>query len=113
MTCHITNELNKHLAEEEAAEAKAEWEAEVISERKSDLLTMFSVMTKLEIDIYLSTNYDFDLAEFVAEHMNDDGIAEYYIQDQSQYFRAAMLNILENLDYTDDIERELERLEEL
>lgn len=112
MICHITNELNKHLAEEEAAQAKAEWAANFISERKDDLLTMFSVMTKHEVDIYLSTNYDFDLAEHVAENIGDDGIAEYYIQDQNQYFRTAMLNIFENLDFTGDIEREIKRLEE-
>lgn len=111
--CYISKQIDEHLAREAKAEAKAEWAANVIAERKEELMAIFSVMTKLEIDIYLSTNYSFDLAEHVSENMGDDGVAEYYIQGQNQYFKAAMASVFECLDFTGDIEREITRLEEL
>ena len=104
--CHVSRQISDHLDMEHALEMAEEYHEQIIADRKEDLLVKLSEMTVEQAADYLVEEYDFNLPEYLEEHMNDDGNIEYFIFRRDSYYKKAMLNVLDELDYTGDIEHQ-------
>ena len=77
--------------------------AELEHNLQRELIELFADMTHDEIDNHLREHFDAYLDCIVEECFGDDGIREYFILRRDSYYRKAMLNIVESLDYTSQI----------
>ena len=110
--CAITKQINDHLSREDEEERKAEYEQSIIDDKREFMLNHFVDLTVEQVANYLQSKYDFDLADYLEDHMRDDGNFEYFVLRRDSYYKKAMLNILDELDFDNDIAHQMEIDEE-
>ena len=82
--------------------------AELEHNLQQELIELFADMTHDEIDTYLREHFDVKLVDVVEECYDHDGTKEYFVLQRNAYYLKAMLNIVESLDYT----RQINEIEE-
>ncbi len=90
--CHVTAQINQFLADEDRAIAESE-----CRQNQIDLLiSLFSDLTNSQIDDALMKDYDFDLKDWLEDHWNDDGVYEYFVLQNNQYYQVVMQSVFES-----------------
>ena len=77
--------------------------AELEHNLQQELIELFADMTHDQIDNHLREHFDVKLTDMVEECYHDDGTKEYFVLQRNAYYLKAMLNIVESLDYTSQI----------
>ena len=112
MKCANTYFLNQYLAELDRDQMIEDFENAVIDDHVDTIIKQCAEMTFDEMEAYLAEQYDFELIEYLNDHLVDDGNFDYFVRGRNDYYTKAMLNVCEAIDFTSWIEHEKEIAEE-
>lgn len=101
--CYVNIQLDEYLDQQDALEAECEFEQKIIAERQEELKIQFSDMSTNDIAIYVDEHHGVVFDEWFQEHYDDDGVKEYFLYQDNQYYSIAIDQLLSCLDYSREI----------
>lgn len=104
--CHVSREISDYLDHIDEMEMAEQYEESIKDRVKADIMNSLTNHDPVQMSEFLSVAYDFDLKEWLTDNLDRDGVYEYFIERKNPYYRNAIRSILDDIDFTSEIEHQ-------